>query len=632
MTRLSTFTTGLLALGTSALALAACEQTTAPTVETEAAARRRPSPALCADRNPTKNAYFGDLHVHTSYSFDAYIGETRNDPNDAYRFAKGEALQIAPIDASGYGTRTAQLDRPLDFAATTDHGEYLGEVQMCTEPGHRAYRSATCRNYRNRTVTAFAAWGVRLVEPNLGRFRFCGTNDAQCMPATVGVWQDVQAAAHNANDPCDFTTFVSYEWTGSGSEEGPGNLHRNVIFANRSVPDRPTTYFEQTTADGLWDELQTQCIDAGTGCDVLAIPHNSNISKGQMFRAENANGSAMSRWDAERRARMEPLAEITQVKGESECNMLLFPDDEGCGFEKLDESEPNRSSFVRSALGDGLLTEEAIGANPFQLGFIGSTDTHNATPGDADEYDYIGSHGIEDDTPAKRVALNIDTNPGGLAVVWAAENTRSALFSAMRSRETYATSGTRIILRLFGVWGEPANRSFAPGWETGAYAAGVPMGSTMRQRPDGAVPHLIVAADWDSGTAQNPGTRLQKIQIIKGWVDGDGELQEAVFDVATGAEGSVDLQSCEVSGHGARQLATVWRDPTFVEGQRAYYYARILENPSCRWSTRLCNDLGVDCSRKVPRAYRNCCDPELPKTIQERAWSSPIWYSPEVGS
>jgi len=608
----------------------ACDQGVEPTQQAESEIRGPRAPALCRDRTPTKNAYFGDLHVHTSYSFDAYLGETRNDPHDAYRFARGEALAIAPLNARGEGTRYAQLDRPLDFAAVTDHGEYLGEVQMCTEPGHRAYRSTTCRNYRRRTAAGFAAWGSRLVLPNAGRFRMCGRNDAACMPSTVGVWQDIQSAAHIANDPCDFTTFVGYEYTASGSTEGPGNLHRNVIFANGQVPDRPISFFEQTTADGLWDELQTQCLDAGTGCDVIAIPHNSNISRGQMFRTENSDGSAMSRWDAERRARMEPIAEITQVKGESECNTMLFPYDEACGFEKTDDSEANRSSFVRGALSEGLVAEQDVGANPFKLGFIGSTDSHNATPGDADEYDYVGSHGIEDDTPAKRLAVNIETNPGGLAVVWAPQNTRAAIFDGMRNRETYATSGTRMIVRLFGTWAPPAGFTFAPGWEADAYASGVPMGGTFEARPGDATPHLIVAAEWDAGTDDNPGTPLAKIQIVKGWVDGNGAIQEAVFDVASGTAGTVDVSSCEVSGHGATQLATVWEDPTFVEGQRAYYYARILENPSCRWSQRLCNDLNIDCDGRVPVAYRNCCNPEVPKTIQERAWSSPVWYTPEV--
>ena len=586
----------------------------------------------CAGYTDTRTPYFGDLHVHTSYSFDAYLFETRNEPSDAYDFAKGEPLWIAPIDEYGRGTRRVQMSRPLDFAAVTDHSEYLGEVAICTEPGHPAYDSSTCRTYRHRNpLIAFALWGARLVAPTLGRWGFC--DDGACDDTIVGVWQSVQDAAHDAYEPCDFTSFVGYEWTGSGSDLGPGNLHRNVIFRNDVVPQRPTSFFDQSTADGLWAELDAACASSGTGCEVLAIPHNSNLSNGQMFLPENSDHTPLNPRTAALRQRMEPLAEITQVKGESECSLTVFPNDEECNFEKMGGGE-TRADYVRGALGEGLLQEQAIGVNPFRLGLIGSTDTHNATPGDVEELDYLGSHGIQDDTAAKQLTQFIDENPGGLAVVWSEQNTRDSIFDAFTRRETYGTSGTRIILRFFGGWTIPRNLTFAPGWEAEAYARGVPMGGDLGVAPRIGAPRFAVAAEWDPGTLGQPGTTLERVQIIKGWVDAQGNLHERVFDVAgdTNHGAAVDLDTCTTNEAGAPSLYTVWTDPTFHRGQRAYYYARVLEDPSCRWSTRVCNELQLNCDRPftVPRRYRGCCDEAVPKTIQERAWSSPIWYSPEA--
>jgi len=613
--------------------------------------------APCAAFNPLRTPYFGDLHVHTMYSFDAVTGDIRTGPRDAYRFARGHPIDLPPYDAENHALRSAQLGRPLDFTAVTDHSEFFGEVQVCLVPGAPGYDSSECEAFRagipqTTTTTSPGATilaATYLVGTNPMRFAFCGPGGTDCEARASLVWQEMQAAAEEFYDRtggCTFTTFVGYEWTGNTNIN---NLHRNVIFRNDAVPALPITYVEQPTAQGLWTALEHACRDASERCDVQVIPHNSNISGGRMFEPQNADGSPLTAADAAFRASIERVAEVTQHKGDSECRPGVLTTDELCGFEKWSGTQiglPPPSNvtyapllFLRNALKEGLVQEELLGVNPFQLGLIGGTDSHNSTPGRTREDEYAGHLGTRDATPELMVAPlslgaigGMESNPGGLAVVWAEENSRDALFAALRRREVYATSGTRPIVRFFG--GNLAERMCgAADFVAQGYATGVPMGDEIGPVRNGASPRFAVLAMRVAGDPGVLGSPLQRIQIVKGWVDGSGQSQEKVFEVAgnPGNGASVDPVTCTPAGAGFDSLCGQWEDPEFDRSQRAFYYARVVENPVCRWSTRLCNAQGIDCSNpaSIPAGMELCCDPRFPKTIQERALTSPIWYRPE---
>lgn len=598
----------------------------------------------CSDYNSLRSVYFGDLHVHTTYSFDAYIWDTRTTPNQAYAFARGQSLRLPPFDANGNGTREVHLDRPLDFAAVTDHSEFLGEIETCSTPGSPTYDSSICQEVRDGKSVAFASLGIQLTAQVPRRLQdICGADGTICLNALMPVWSRIQAAAAAAYDRCHFTSFIAYEYSRSPSGS---TMHRNVIFRNTHVVV-PISAFEEPTPQGLWRELQHMCIDAGTGCDVLAIPHNSNESNGRMFHVEYPGAQTIDdeRAQAELRAAMEPLVEVYQHKGDSECmnglSGIVGAPDEQCDFEKrrhppfpdcgdgtgqlgaVDGGCVSRLDFVRGALLAGLQEQERIGANPYQMGFIGSTDTHNGTPGFTNERTFVGHQGSNDASPQVLLGANITFGPGGLAAVWAEQNTRDSLFDALRRKETFATSGTRITVRVFGGWSFPTGLCGDPQLVRTGYAQGVPMGGMLPARPSGASPTFVISALRDPGTTAQPGTPLQRLQIIKGWLV-NGEPHQQVYDVAGDAQNgaTVDLNTCAPVGPGADELCTVWTDPAFDATQRAFYYVRVLENPSCRWSTWLCNRLPLD---GRPAA---CTDPNVPKTIQERAWTSPIWYEP----
>jgi len=612
----------------------------------------------CSSFSVLRMPYFGETHSHTGLSIDAVIGDDRSGPREAYTFAKGGAIDLPPYDASGKATRTAQLRRPLDFAAVTDHAEGFDLDYICKTTGVTGHDSTQCTAIRNdvgKVVPGYIPHSFfDILLPTVFSLNpqppdFCKATPGLCSSSASVIWteeQDAAEAFYDRTAACAFTTFVAYEWSGTPNQ---ANLHRNVIFRNTNVPALPISYIDQPTAEGLWAQLQTQCLDAGTGCDVLAIPHNSNLSNGVMFEAANSDGSPLSVTDATTRAAFEPLVEVFQHKGDSECKTGVDTTDELCGFEKVTRKflfqanggDPNQVFppllFVRNALKQGLLTEQSLGVNPFKLGFVGATDTHNATPGQVDEDNWQGHVGTQDGSPAYRISKlgqgpNIQHNPGGLAVVWAEENSRDALFAAMRRREVYATSGTRPIVRAFA--GKLAG-SICKGASFAAtgYQKGVPMGGELGPVSGNSSPSFAVLAMKDSGTTDAPGTPLQRIQIVKGWIDDSGQAQEAVFDITkkpnNGA--SVDTSTCQTSGPGANSLCAVWKDPKFKSQQRAFYYARVVENPTCRWSTRICNDAKIDCSTpaSVPTDYAECCDTAIPKTIQERAWTSPFWYEPE---
>src|SRR5256712_3124996 len=426
----------------------------------------------CASFNLLRHPYFGETHVHTVYSVDASIFDVRNTPRDAYRFATGEEIGLTPYDAEGHPQRTLRLRRPLDFAAVTDHSEGFGESYICFTPGEDGYDSPECTQLRTAIVQGeggdLASVGSTLTGllipivalPTPHRWSFCGDGGTLCLDKASIVWDDIRAAAEEFYDrsaACTFTSFVGYEW--SGTPLG-NNLHRNVIFRNDDVPALPVSYIEQPTAQGLWAALGTACQQGLSRCDWLAIPHNSNMSSGRMFLPENPDHSALTAADAAVRAASEPLVEIYQAKSSSECKPGVGTPDELCAFESTNRltlfgnSNPTNTfaplSFVRNALKEGLKQEQAIGVNPFRLGLIAASDNHNGIPGGVREDEWTGHAGILDADvaapyPGGRLSTqgrsNLEDGPGGLAVAWAEENSRDAIFAAMRRREAYGSSG-----------------------------------------------------------------------------------------------------------------------------------------------------------------------------------------------
>lgn len=649
-----------------------------------AAFERTEERAQCSDYNPLRTPQFGDLHVHTRYSFDSYVSSQRNDPWDAYRYAKGEPIMLP--DADGKQTVKAQLRRPLDFTSVTDHAEFLGQINICTEDSSKAgYWWPHCIMTRSQsfwTQLLAASWWVSLgvaSDASARDYSFaCTLSD--CDEGTAEFWTKIQQAAEDHYDrtsACSFTTFVGYEYT-----DAPGhkNLHRNVIFRNERVTERPISTYETGSKNfpELWYQLRSQCIEGGKGCDVLAIPHNPNLSGGLMFP------DPIDEREARERLFFEPVIELTQHKAASECRYDriagrgLFTEDELCDFEqakadnltmlgtvmgkiRTDDAKPvplenfGRRNMARNVLKDGLALEANTGINPFKFGFIGSTDTHSATPGGAEEDNYVGSLGRRD-SDYRNVQDHFFDNPGGLAVVWAEENARDAIFEGMRRRESYATSGTRPTVRFFAGWDYADDLCNAPDMIAQAYAGGVPMGGDISPPTSSDASHgpaLLVSALKDPGPPGRAGTDLQRIQIIKGWTSADGSTHERVFDVAgdpkNGAD--VDPNTCAPRGEGAANLCSVWRDPDFDPAQRAFYYARVLENPTCRWSTLQCQAAGVNpfannCSEQAKIAtaaaherggegdvWGTCCldpktEPFYSPVIQERAWTSPVWYTP----
>lgn len=614
----------------------------------------------CIDRNPLRNAYFGDTHVHTTYSVDAYSQNVRSTPNDAYAFAKGEEIGLPPYDRDGNPLRTAQLDRPLDFAMISDHSEFFGDVALCLNPDSNAYSKLSCKIYRGQGFNAFAVYNYNLStsQKSPQRQPHCGEDGSNCINHSITLWQETQLAAEAAYDrseECSFTSFVGYEWTGSPKQSGNGlgivsqNLHRNVLFANAHVPERPSGYFRAPYPEDLWRTLSDECINAapenGEGCDVLTIPHNSNLSAGLMFEQLDKNGKPIDAAYSQQRAAFEPIVELIQHKGSSECQYTPGGNDEECAFEYLPWGHlvgnlterfgetllpwvnPTDNSFVRDALKEGLALQQSINVNPFKYGFIGSTDTHLAAPGLTNENKYPGHGGAAgagntaEDSDAT-LADNPEHNPGGLAVVWAEQNTRSSIFEAMKRKEVYATSGSRHTLRFFGGWEFDEDLCGNANLVQAGYDKGVPMGGDLPNVdvPIGSAPSFVVSVLKDP-----MGADLQYVQIIKGWVDSDGTRHEAVYDVAgnklNGA--SVNLETCEPVGVGASNLCQVWQDPDFNKDEEAFYYARVLENPTCRWNQHQCLNSGGQAGCDLVDQLGQ----PVPKTVKERSWSSPIWYS-----
>jgi hypothetical protein len=624
----------------------------------------------CTHRVEEGQALFGDLHIHTSVSMDANSLGTRTTPDDAYRYARGESVEVFSGDPAK-GMRQAQIDRPLDFAAVTDHAEWMGEVALCTTPGSASYDTEGCQIYRGEEQSLLAKLlGLKGFRARIGgligasgrRSDVCGDDDQICRAELGKVWKANQEATERWYDrsaDCEFTAFHAWEYSHSPNST---KLHRNIVLRNEIGPELPISSLETPVEMDLRHQLVDLCNDTDTGCEAIAIPHNPNLSNGQMFRIEYADlPEQQQREEAALRARLEPIVEMMQIKGESECRngmyQVLGATDELCGFEKVrdmgrqdmedcEEGSGNgaqagkgctsRTDYVRYALLEGVSEKQRMGVNPYQFGFIGSTDNHMSTPGATMEFEVpykFGTTTQELLTVEGRKRGPAFWNPGGLAGVWAPANNRDDIFDAFKRRETFATSGPRIQPRFFGGWDIPedlctANSSDSSGsgnFARAGYSTGVPMGAVLPENTGAAkAPRFAVSAMADPGTAEHPGGLLQRIQIIKGWLGTSGEFHQQVHDVVGYADNgaSVDLETCSPMGEGATQLCGTWQDPDFDVSQDAVYYSRVIENPSCRWSARLCLSLPED------ERPDGCESDQVPKVIQERAWTSPIWYAP----
>tara|TARA_R110002073_G_scaffold39270_11_gene112093 strand:+ start:5584 stop:7644 length:2061 start_codon:yes stop_codon:yes gene_type:complete len=627
-----------------------------------------PPTADCTQQYPDNKAWFGDLHVHTAASYDATSFGVSTTRDQAYRFARGTPLAMhLRSDPPDFQPPVLRISAPLDFMAVTDHAEALAETRLCYTQGTQAYESLVCELYRGDIRLPIGDRAQSLVRlASLAVFgqdrsaRVCGTDGSLCRDRAIAVWQENQLSTEAFNDysdNCAFTTFHAYEYSLANEAS---NLHRNVIFKSSTVPQAALSAKDAATPELLWQWLDTVCIAGNEDCDVLAIPHNSNWSSGRMWYPYSNRDIPLQqqREQAALRARLEPLAEIMQIKGDSECRngiaSVLGAADEFCDFEKLrsaSETIPDcgedissggmmlkgcasRYSYLRYALTAGLAEQQKLGVNPFQFGIIASTDTHIGAPAAVAEKDYQGSHGNDRDMQGRLLSKievpgdvaagsPVRYNPGGIAGIYASENSRSALFAAMQRRETFGTSGPRIEPRFFAGWDLREDVCQSSEYPADAYRDGVPMGASLPPAPADVTvrgPVFVASATRDP---REGGNLLQRIQIIKGWIDRDGRTHQAVFDIAGAAAGeaSVDAQTCEVTGRGFSQLCGSWQDPEFDPQLAAVYYARVLENPSCRWHHYDCLSL--------PEAERpqSCSDPDLPWQIQERAWTSPIWYS-----
>jgi hypothetical protein len=592
-----------------------------------------PGASRSGEPNPLRNAYFGDLHVHTRYSMDAFVFDTRATPDDAYRYARGGAID----HPSGHTIRLQ--GGPLDFQAVTDHAEFLGILPAMADPSTEISKLPVSRQIFEDTTPAERRAEMRSL---LVEFFAEGARpgpELLDLDIVRSAWQEIVEAAERHNEPGAFTTFIGYEYTSSPDFQ---NLHRNVIFEGSAAPEIPFSTFDSHNPEDLWAWMDA---NRAEGFEALAIPHNSNGSNGLMFRLATFDGDPLDAAYAEARMRNEPIVEVTQVKGTSEVHPLLSPNDEWADFEvwasRIGADIPSDppGSYAREAYLNGLVLEETEGFNPFRFGMIGSTDTHNAG-GTPEENNYHGKLGVFDGTPDRRGSVPLATpredggtyagtpyalwGASGLAGVWAEQNTRESIYDAMRRKETFATSGPRIRIRFFAGFEYGDELLSDPDMIASAYEDGVPMGGDLVADGDRA-PRFLVWALRDPNSPP-----LQRVQIVKGWVE-NGQAQEQIFDVACsdGLEldpashrcpdngARVDLSDGSVSEHrGAAELQALWSDPLFDTGQPAFYYVRVLENPSCRWSTWDALRAGV-----APRE-------DLPKTIQDRAWSSPIWFVP----
>jgi hypothetical protein len=581
------------------------------------------APAATPDKvpsNPLRNAYFGELHLHTAMSFDAFLIGTRVFPETAYKYARGDEIEL---NGKPYHRKWA-----LDFCAVTDHSEYLGQIARASDPNgalkdsvwHKLLEKATPGTYATQPIPLSDSFGSGGVEP-----------PELLDPASMkSNWKRQIDAAEGAYQPGKFTTFVGYEWS---SLPNGANLHRNVIFRGPKYPELPFSSVDSAIPEKLWQYIRHQ---RDQGIQVFAIPHNSNVSDGLMFSYADSSRDPINREYSDTRQSIERLVEITQTKGTSETRPELSPDDEFANFEIVDQllTVPRNGSihgsYVREALGRGLeIQQRTGGVDPFALGFIGGSDLHTGLISSDEQ---VSPSNIDTPPDVQRLLQDAsgkfsgaNGSSSGVAGVWAESNTRESIYDALYRRETFGTSGTRLRVRLFAGFDYAQNITKQRDWVKRAYAGGVPMGGDLSgAKANGKAPRILVQAvkDPDAGN-------LDRIQIVKVWLE-DGHAKEHIFEVAWAGNRKVDAngklpavgstvnveKATYTNTIGANELLTEWQDPTFKADQSAVYYARVLEIPTPRWTTYL----AVQNKLPMPKS--------VPATIQERAWTSPVFYQP----
>jgi hypothetical protein len=570
--------------------------------------------------NPLKNVYFGEQHLHTSNSPDAFAAGSRQSWDDTFRYGRGEEVTLHTITTNN----KIKKSTPYDFMAITDHAEYFGVMPRMIDMKDPLSKSDFAKRLQKNDPTAVmdilhdiltSTGRPELTDPELVRDN----------------WQNYIKVANKYNDPGKFTTLIAFEWT---SIPGGRNMHRNVFFRNDAGPRAPYSSFNSIYPEDLWTYLEVQ---RNAGADAFAIPHNGNVSDGWMYSPYTFLGDLMDARYAARQQLNEPLTEIIQTKGSSDAHPAFSPNDEFANFELfpnlINIGEPSQINhgYIRYALVDGMILENRLGANPFKMGIVSGADSHSGYSNN-EEFNFHGSHGALEDTPAKRLNPVMNASgempsilgSAGATAVWAEENTRGAIFDAMKAKETYGTSGTLIRLRFFGSWDYADDLIEDKNFVKKAYKDGVPMGQDLPNK-DGKAPTFAVWAlkDPESGN-------LDRIQIIKGFINKWGRPAEKIYDVALSdgrkadANGeippvgnTVDVKTAKYTNDiGDTQLSAVWTDPDFDPKINAVYYVRVLEIPTPRWTTFDSLKSGLP----IPEG--------IPTSIQERAWSSPIWYTP----
>ena len=619
----------------ASLSLTACGKLDDPSLQPafDPAKVTLPAKLTVTPFNANKSAFFGDLHIHTGLSTDAFVMGVRSTPDDVYTFAKGGTIE----HGAGY---PIQISRPLDFAAVTDHSEYMGQAREANLDVPTTRQPLRELLQEGSALAITWAWieSANFIRTN--GFGF-GENKVDKV-INKNAWQLTIDTAERHNEPGAFTAFIAYEWSAFAGKPTV-HMHRNVIYRGSNVADIPYSSVDSQRPEDLWKFLDAQ---NKVGKTVFAIPHNANLSDGNMYASRDSEGKPLTAEYAAMRNRNEPISEIFQVKGSSETHPLLSSEDEFADFEltslEIGGGEPKLESvkggYIRDALRVGMELSHSEGFNPFKFGVIGASDSHNASS-PADENNHTGklpmldgSAGLRTDQ-ATLLPTGINPTPrwssGGLAGVWAEENTRASLFDALQRKETFATSGPRMQVRFFASWHYPSDILQQADFIKQAYAAGVPMGGELRQSADKTVdsiaPSFMVMALKDPD-----GANLDRLQIIKAWLDASGVSHEKVYDVAVSAGRSLDAKTAKIPAVGntvdvkaatysntigAAQLSTLWTDPDFNSTTEAFYYARVLEIPTPRWSTYDAKTLGIE--------------PMSPATIQERAVTSAIWYAPK---
>ena len=626
-----------LALG-CALALAGCDGAMGNTSE----AQQGDGAGTVELAEYPDRVYWGDTHLHTDNSIDAFGFGVRLGPEAALRFARGEEVMATT-------GMPAQLDRPLDFLVIADHSDGLGATKRLMNAPRPLVRDPTLRRWqamlREGGDASVGAVAELITAAANGTLPDALRDPERSAEATKEIWQEHLDTVDTFNEPGVFTAFAGFEWT---LMPDGNNLHRVVMFRDGSDRTKQTVPFPglDTQPAELWDYMAAY--ERETGGQALAIPHNSNLSNGMMFQMEGPDGGPMTADHARLRARWEPVVEVTQIKGDSESHPSLSPNDEFAGYgvwgwelgnlPLTAKSTPDMfgGNYVREALKRGLSIEERTGANPYRFGMIGSTDSHTSLA-TADEDNFFGKHtGAEPREHRAMAGQNLGTREGrfgwhylasGYAAAWARGNTRAEIFDAFKRREVYATTGSRMSVRVFGGF-DFGDSDFDADWVASGYARGVPMGGVLAET--GAAPAFMIEAMKDP-----EGANLDRVQVVKGWIAADGTTQERIYDVAWSerpmdaasdspvpAVGNTvdEAEATYTNTIGAAQLRTVWSDPDYMAGQRAFYYIRVLEIPTPRWVLFDARRFGLT----LPD--------EVMKTVQERAYTSPIWIGPAPGN